>query len=498
MSLWAGDQSEWIFSLGNCNTRANPISYNNGMKLKLSLGAVTIVRELEKAGYEAWIVGGAVRDVLLGEESNDWDITTSATPEQILPLLMESFNDNNFGTVMVAGKHVKEQFELDGESCSDDEIFDITTYRTEGSYSDKRRPDNVSWGKSIEEDLKRRDFTVNAIAISVSVNSVSSVKNSEYDVEIMDPYDGQNDLENKIIRAVGDPETRFEEDALRMMRAIRIGAQLGFSIEQETLSAIKKKASNLSEIAWERIGMEMMKLIGSQHAADGIQLMVSTDIAEVVLPELLESRGVKQAGHHIYDVYTHLIEALRACSSPDPVVRLSTLLHDIDKPVVMKKQGPRGVTFYNHEVSGARTAKRIAKRWRLSKNDQDRVFTLVRWHMFAYDPEMTDASIRRFIRRVGKENIHDMMALRTGDRVGGGSKATSWRLTELQRRIGEQFYEPLGLKDLKITGDEIMKILNVKPGRKIGEILNALFEEVIEDSKLNNKEYLEKRVRGLG
>ena len=156
------------------------------------------------------------------------------------------------------------------------------------------------------------------------------------------------------------------------------------------------------------------------------------------------------------------------------------------------------MTFYNHEVSGARTAKRIASRLRLSKHDQDRVFTLVRWHMFAYDPEMTDASIRRFIRRVGKENIHEMMALRTGDRVGGGSKATSWRLTEMQRRIGEQFYEPLSLKDLKISGDEIMKMLDIKPGRKIGEILNTLFEEIIEDSSLNNKEYLTKRVKELG
>ena len=468
------------------------------MKLKLSSAAVSIVKLLEENGCEAWIVGGAVRDVLLGEKSTDWDITTSATPEQILPLFSESFNDNAFGTVMVAGKHVKEQFELEPESCLDEEVFDITTYRTEGAYSDKRRPDKVSWGESIEEDLKRRDFTINAIAISVSASQRISKSDSLYEVKILDPYEGQKDLESKILRAVGDPETRFEEDALRMMRAIRLGAQLGFSIEKKTLDAIREKSSNLSEIAWERIGAETMKLLGSQHAADGVQLMVSTGIAEIVLPELLESKGVKQAGHHIYDVYTHLIESLRGCPSPDPVVRLSTLLHDIDKPVVMKEQGPRGVTFYNHEVSGARTAKRIASRLRLSKHDQDRVFTLVRWHMFAYDPEMTDASIRRFIRRVGKENIHEMMALRTGDRVGGGSKATSWRLTEIQRRIGEQFYEPLSLKDLKISGDEIMKMLDIKPGRKIGEILNTLFEEIIEDSSLNNKEYLTKRVKELG
>jgi tRNA nucleotidyltransferase/poly(A) polymerase len=178
-------------------------------------------------------------------------------------------------------------------------------------------------------------------------------------------------------------------------------------------------------------------------------------------------------------------------------VRLATLLHDIDKPVVSREGGERGVTFYNHEVSGARTAKRIAERLKLSKKDQDRVFTLVRWHMFVYESKMTDASIRRFIRRVGKENIHDMLALRVGDRVGGGSKATSWRLTELQKRIGEQFYEPLSLKDLNINGAEIMEILNITPSRKIGEILNTLFEEILDDSSKNTKEYLEKRVKEL-
>ncbi|MFH1244647.1 MAG: HD domain-containing protein, partial [bacterium] len=177
---------------------------------------------------------------------------------------------------------------------------------------------------------------------------------------------------------------------------------------------------------------------------------------------------------------------------------LATLLHDVDKPVVSKAGGERGVTFYNHEVSGARTAKKIAERLKLSKKDQDRVFTLVRWHMFVYESKMTDASIRRFIRRVGKENIHDMMALRIGDRIGGGSKATSWRLTELQKRIGEQFYEPLSLKDLAIDGSDVMKILNIKPSRKVGEILDALFEEILDDPKKNTKDDLEKRVKELG
>ena len=454
------------------------------MKYKFDAGVVKIVETIEKAGFEAWIVGGAVRDLLLDIPSSDWDVTTNATPEQIVPLFSESFYDNEYGTVKVAGKHIREQFKLAEGVIDDSVLYDITTYRSESEYSDKRRPDSVEWGKTVEEDLKRRDFTINAIAINLRG-------------EIIDPYGGQDDLKNKLIKAVGDPCERFEEDALRIMRAIRLSSQLGFMIEDKTLIALKEKVPNLKEISWERIGAETMKLLSTEHSADGIQLMVNTGIIEIVMPELLAMKEIKQGGHHIYDVYTHCLEALRVCPSPDPVVRLATLIHDIDKPVVSKAGGERGVTFYNHEVSGARTAKRIAERLKLSKKDQDRIFTLVRWHMFVYESKMTDASIRRFIRRVGKENIHDMMALRIGDRVGGGSKATSWRLTELQKRIGEQLYEPLSLKDMNIDGAEIMKILNIPPSRKIGEILNTLFEEILDDSSKNTKEYLEKRVKEL-
>ena len=462
------------------------------MKFNIDPGAIKIVEEIEKKGYEAWIVGGAVRDMLLGLPSYDWDTTTNATPEMIVPLFKDSFYDNEYGTVKVAGKHIKEQFELQESTIDDSVIYDITTFRSESEYSDKRRPDKVEWGKTIEEDLKRRDFTINAIALRL-VKGEQGTSN----IEVVDPYGGQDDIANKLIKAVGNPSERFEEDALRIMRAIRLSAQLGFAIEEETLGALSEKVANLKSISWERIGAETMKLLATEHAADGIMLMVNTKIMDIVIPELLTTKEIKQGGHHIYDVFTHSIEALRSCPSPDPVVRLATLIHDIDKPVVAKAEGERGVTFYNHEVSGARTAKRIAERLRLSKKDQDRVFTLVRWHMFVYESKMTDASIRRFIRRVGKENIHDMMALRIGDRVGGGSKATSWRLTELQKRIGEQMYEPLSLKDMKIDGAKIMEILAIPPSRKVGEILNALFEEILEDSSKNEIEYLEKRAKEL-
>ena len=454
------------------------------MQTKLDIGAIKIVEELEKNGYEAWIVGGAVRDMLLGLNSSDWDVTTSAKPDQIEPLFHESFYDNEYGTVKVAGKHLIEQFALKEGEIDESILYDITTYRSESEYSDKRRPDSVEWGKTVQEDLKRRDFTINAIAINLKD-------------EVVDPYGGKDDIKNKVVRSVGDPTERFEEDALRIMRAIRISAQLGFAIEEKTLLALKEKVPNLKKISWERIGAETMKLLGTDHAADGIQLMLNCGIIDIVIPELIPTKDVKQGGHHIYDVFTHSLEALRACPSSDPVVRLATLIHDIDKPVVAKAEGVRGVTFYNHEVTGARTAKRIAERLKLSKKDQDRIFTLVRWHMFVYESKMTDASIRRFIRRVGKENIHDMMALRIGDRVGGGSKATSWRLTELQKRIGEQLFEPMEINDMVINGKDVMEILSIKPGPKVGEVLKQLFEEVLEDTGKNTKEYLVGRINEL-
>lgn len=236
--------------------------------MKISPVATKIVETLEKAGYEAWIVGGAVRDSLLSRPTKDWDVTTSATPEQVMPLFEESFYDNAYGTVMVAGKHLKVQFGLSEESATDEEIFDITTYRTEHGYSDKRRPDTVEWGKTVEEDLARRDFTINAIAIRPG-------KNKE---EIIDPYGGQSDLKLGVIRAVGEPVARFEEDALRILRAVRLGAELGFIIEPKTLEAIKVTSTNLKHISAERIGAEVVRVLASPNPADGILLMGSTGI----------------------------------------------------------------------------------------------------------------------------------------------------------------------------------------------------------------------------
>lgn len=448
------------------------------------------ITTLEKAGYETYLVGGAVHDLLMGKPVFDWDFTTAARPEVISRLFPESFYDNRFGTVGVTAEELAKQFKISRypwkkEGIGPDFVFDITTFRTEGSYSDCRRPDQVRWGKTLAEDLKRRDFTVNAMALQV-ISYQLKVKS----LKIIDPFGGQQDLEARILRAVGDPNQRFREDALRMMRAIRIAAHLGFVIENHTFEAIVANASLLKHISWERIRDEFIKVLTSDFPAEGVKMFYAAGLLTYFLPELTAMRGVAQSGHHTKDVWNHSLDALAACPSPDPVVRLATLLHDIAKPLVRRTKVAGEYTFYNHEVVGARVAKTIARRLRMSTHDVDKLWLLVRFHMFAYQPQMTDKAIRRFIRKVGKENLNDLMMLRVGDRIGGGSKATSWRLRELQQRIGENMYTPLQVADLKIDGHDVMKKLKIKPGPKVGKILNQLFEEVLDDPTKNDREKL--------
>lgn len=478
------------------------------MKLLLSQPVLFVLWALKEAGFEAYLVGGAVRDILLGRPTTDWDVTTNATPDQIQQVFKHSFYTNTFGAVGLPFEGlvtdmIKAGWDVEPTLKDDplwiNQVIDVVTYRFEFGYSDKRRPDKVVWGQNLADDLSRRDFTINALALTVSFERVlKGFRHSrigEVEVALVDYYNGQEDLANRIIRAVGEPRQRFEEDALRMMRAIRFGAQLGFTIEPLTLKAIQQSAALITHVSWERIRDELLKILASDFPSEGIQLLLNAGLLQHILPELLPMRGVRQGGHHIYDVWTHSLEALKGCPSSDPIVRLATLLHDVGKPKTVRYQGPRGVTFYGHEVVGARMAKRIGERLRLTNKDLERLTTLVRWHMFAYSKEMTDGAIRRFIRRVGLENINDMMLLRVGDRKGGGSKATSWRLNELQQRIGEQLYEPMSLKDLKVNGRDVMETLNIPPGKKVGQILNQLFDEVIEDSSKNDRTYLLRRIK---
>ena len=480
------------------------------MKLSLPILVIKTIEVLEKAGFETYVVGGPIRNMLTDTSVTNWDFTSKATPAQIQKIFPESFYDNRFGTVGITAEELVNQFKLKDYSLekvhlTKESVFEITTFRTEGKYSDKRRPDKVSWGKTLKEDLERRDFTINAMALQIS--RLQRVRLQDYkgtrksmvttDVEIIDPFEGREDLKRKIVRAVGDPNKRFDEDALRMMRAIRIVAQLGFTIEEATLKAINRQAKNLQYVSQERIRDELLKILASDYPADGIKLLYTSNLLPNVLPELIPMRQVKQAGHHTKDVWNHSLDALAACPSPKPIVRLATLLHDVGKPIAYRQIKGK-ITFYGHEVVGARIVKKIAKRLRLPKKDGQLLWTLVRYHMFAYDSKMTDAAIRRFITRVGLININEMMMLRIGDRVGGGSRATSWRLRELQERIGQVLYTPMQITDLKVNGKDIMKTLKIKSGPKVGKVLKKLFEEVMENSQKNERKYLLGKIKKIG
>ncbi|MBI2621328.1 MAG: CCA tRNA nucleotidyltransferase [Candidatus Levybacteria bacterium] len=433
---------------------------------------------LKKSGFDVYFVGGCVRDILMGLPVKDWDLTTSATPKQILKLFEDGYYNNQFGTVGIPVKNLG--------------IVEITTFRTEHGYSDRRRPDKVSWGKTIEEDLSRRDFTLNAVAMKVAGR----------EVEFIDPFEGKSDIKKNIIRTVGNPKERFKEDALRLMRGVRLAAQLGFDIDEATGKEIKEDSALIKHISAERIRDELLKILSSPDPTKGIMLLKESGLLEFILPELLEGVGVSQARpgrHHTTDVFTHNIMSLKHCPSKDPIVRFAALLHDVGKPKVAGKDKEGLVTFYNHEVSGANIAYEICQRLKFSKKETTKIVTLIRWHMFSVNENLSDAAVRRFIRRIGVENVGDMMDLRIGDRLGGGTQtAESWRLKKFKERVaGELAPKPFALNDLKIDGNDVMKVLNLKPGPRVGEILQKLFEEVDEDLSKNNRNYLLNRIREL-
>jgi tRNA nucleotidyltransferase (CCA-adding enzyme) len=455
---------------------------------KIPSHILDIAKKLDDKGFKIYLVGGSVRDLLRSGNVTDWDMTTDATPEEMQGLFPESVYENDFGTVGIK-VHVLKEAEHKG-------LVEVTTFRTEKGYSDRRHPESVTWGKTVEEDLGRRDFTINAIALELDLRS----KNQE--LRIIDPYGGQEDLKNKVIRTVGDPAQRFKEDALRLMRAIRFATQLGFSIEEKTLSEITKDSELISEIAKERIRDELIKILASDYPYEGVMLLKNTNLLNFIIPELLEGIGISQARpgrHHTDDVFTHNLLSLKFCTSNDPIVRFATLLHDIGKPRVKSEDEDGLVIFHNHEIAGSRIVGEIADRLRFSKKEKEKIVKLVRWHMFTVDEKITDSAVRRFIRRIGVENVKDMMDLRVGDRLGGGTQtAESWRLKLFKRRLDEQLAPlPFSINDLEIDGRDIMKELNMKPGPKIGEILQKLFEEVDEDLEKNNRDYLLKRIKEI-
>ncbi len=448
------------------------------MNFEFNPKIIKLAKKITDAGGEIYVVGGAVRDLLLGREVHDWDFTSNLKPEEIQKIFPKnSFYNNSFGTISV----------VDGE-----DIFEITTFRTERGYSDNRHPNEVKWGKTLEEDLQRRDFTINAMAIKIS-DFRSQISDSKHQMSVIDLYNGQEDLQSRLIRTVGNPDERFKEDALRMMRAIRIAGQLGFLIEEKTFESIQKNATLINNIAGERIRDELFKILESKVPSHGIMLLKNSGLLKEIIPELLEGVEMIQKGHHIDDVWTHNLKTLDNCSSLNPITKLASLLHDVGKPKSMKGEGENR-TFHNHEIFSSRIAVEVGKKLRLSKKESEQLFKLVRWHMFTVETTQTDKAVRRFIRNVTPEYIDEMIALRRADRLGSGSKETSWRWELFKDRIVEVQKQPFSIKDLKVNGQDVMEILNIKPSRKVGEVLTGIFAKVEEDPSLNNREVLLKKI----
>ncbi len=481
---------------------------------------VTRVTEtLEKAGFEAFLVGGCVRDLILNKEPKDWDITTNAKPEEIISLFEKTIYENKFGTVGVCinkenvtcetpDNNNKEFISVTHETKHDlgpekvanttsnlNEyyIVEVTPYRTETKYTDFRHPDEVQFSDKIEDDLKRRDFTINSMAYN------------PYKGQLIDLYKGQEDIKDKILKAVGNPNDRFQEDALRMLRAIRFSSQLNFTISYETMQSIVDNSQLIKNISLERIRDEFTKIIMSENGYMGIVLLQKLSLLRYIIPELEEGIGCEQKGAHIYDVWEHLLNALDHATKKnwDLEIRLSALFHDIGKPRTRrwdgtKNEGKGKYTFYGHEVIGERITKQIMERLKYPKVVTEKVLSFTRNHMFFSDTEkITLSAVRRIVQSVGKDNIWDLMKVRECDRVGMKKVEAPYRLRKYHAMIEEVLRDPISVGQLAIDGRYMMEVLHVKPGPRMGWILNALLEEVLDDPTKNTPAHLSKLIESL-
>jgi len=435
---------------------------------------------LESRGFEAYLVGGCVRDLFIGKQPKDWDITTDAHPTEIESLFPETYLNNDFGTVGVVTESEDPTLK----------VVEVTPYRTESEYSDARRPDSVEFGVSLTEDLKRRDFTINAIAYRLK------------DESIVDLWGGEEDIKHKRLRAVGNPTERFAEDALRMIRAIRLAVELDFVIDGETMSAIAENHENLGRISKERIRDEFVRILESKQPMQGIIFLEKLGLLSFVAPDLLRGIGVAQNQAHAFDVYEHLLRTMQHGADKDWEfdIRLAGLFHDISKPETRRwSDEKKDWTFHGHEVVGARVAKKALQDLKFPRERIERVVTLIRWHMFFSDPEqITLSAVRRTIANVGRENIWDLLKLRRCDRIGTGRpKEQPFRLRKYTAMVEEALRDPISVKMLKIDGSRIMELTGEKPSKKLGDTLNALLEEVLDDPLKNTTEYMEKRALEL-
>ena len=446
--------------------------------------ALTVPRDIERIvetlianGFEAFVVGGCVRDAIRGVDPQDWDVATSARPEEIQRLFSRSLYANRFGTVVVSsGRHEVE----------------VTTYRIEAGYADHRRPDEVAFTESLGEDLARRDFTINAMAWRPALaGAAGSIRAGE----LVDPFGGRADLEARVVRAVGDPAARFNEDALRMLRAVRFAATLRMSIEPATAEAIQEQAALAAGLSGERIQQELNKILLAERPSTGIRLLSDLGLLAVLCPELEICKTIPQDKAIAQDVFEHSLITVDA-TPPTLVLRLAGLFHDVGKPETFADGH-----FHQHEFVGEAIARRVLRRWKYSKDDVAAVAHLIRHHMFWYQADWTGSAVRRFIRKVGLDVIPDLFELRRADNIGSGIRAPRmYALEDLWTRVQGEIERSTAFSpsDLEVDGTDVMRELGIPPGPAVGRIIAALFERVLDDPDLNTRDRLLALIREIG
>ena len=431
------------------------------LEIQVPSTVTSLMERLWAHGHAAYVVGGSVRDSLLGRQAQDWDLATDARPDRLLAVFPGAVYENQFGTVAVR---------------EGDATHEVTTFRTDHEYADFRRPHRVEFGDDVRLDLARRDFTVNAIAWGRDANATSNA--------LVDPFEGLADIERKVLRAVGDPGARFAEDALRMVRAVRLAAVLELTVEPATLAAIREHARLAAHVSGERVSAELEKLLASPRPSIGLRHMADTCLLDVLLPELAAQRGVPQNKIEGEDLLDHTLRSVDAVPVDRPVVRLAALLHDVGKPGTLD-DGP----FRGHEVVGAEHSQKVLERLRTPKSATERVVQLVRHHMFTYEPDWGDAGVRRFIQRVGIDAVDDLFALREADNIGSGVPAEAHGLDELRARVDTELAASVVLdrSRLAVRGDDLMSELGLPAGPRLGRILDELLERVVAEPRLNDR-----------
>ena len=425
-----------------------------------------LIDRLRTNGHAGYVVGGSLRDLLLGREPHDWDLTTDARPERVQELFPGAVYENRFGTVVVRDKTGRP--------------VEITTFRSDHDYADNRRPTRIAFGDNVEDDLGRRDFTVNALAWGGPPAEEAA---------IVDPFGGRQDVADRTVRAVGQARDRFREDALRMLRAVRLATTLDFTIEPTTLAAIREEAPLAANLSGERIFAEISKLLDAPRPSMGLRLLADTGLLAVILPELSEQVGIDQNKFPGEDLWDHTVRSVDAAAAAgrSGVVRLATLLHDVGKP-----ETAADGHFYRHEVAGAEQADAILRRWHVPRETIDRVGRLIRYHMFSYDSGWSDAAIRRFLAKVGPASVDDLLALREADNEGSGVPSKAGRLAELRSRIAAELEARVALdrSGLAIDGHDLIAELGIEPGPPIGRVLDELVEKVVSEPRLNERDRL--------